>query len=134
MQTFVNKSSKNAYLWSKSAPEFCALCSVKSYRYINSTPLKNGTTYEKLIYTTSEVHITSIDNEWEDYTRKYGEQSLDSQHNRSKKQKLKWHVQKLNEIFFEKVIWTTVSTIQCILETGWTSWSLFMYCSEWCRF
>ena len=73
---------------------------VSSNSYFIILSIHNDTTYDKFRNTTYEVYVPSTDNEWEDYTKKYGEEYHNIKHNRFIKQALKQHVKKLNEILF----------------------------------
>ena len=105
MSNFDNKSLKNVTLKSTTTHQCSTLKTVKSNSYLASLSIHNDTTYDKFSNNTYEVYLQSIENEWVYYAIIYGKESFNGQHNRSKKQTLKQHVQKLNELFaFRKII------------------------------
>ena len=73
---------------------------VSSNSYLISKSINNDNTSDNCSNNKYGLYVTSIENEWEYYEIKYGEEYLNSQSNRFIKQTLNWHVQKLNEIFF----------------------------------
>ena len=55
-----------------------------SNSYLTIPSIHNDTTSDNFINTKYEVYVPSIENEWEYRERKYGEEYLNSQHNRYK--------------------------------------------------
>ena len=102
MSTFDNKSLKILTLKSTTTHQ-CSLQNLLNqivilpFHQFIITPL----TSDNFSNTTYEVDVPSIYNDWGDYERKYGEESLNINNSRSIKQTLKQHVQKYYEIFFE---------------------------------
>ena len=92
MLTFDKKSLKKLTIQSTTAHQYSTYKTVSSNSYLTSPSNHNGTTSDKFINTTYEVYAPSIENEREDYARKYGEESLNIKHNMSTNQTLKQHV------------------------------------------
>ena len=76
--------------------------SIKPNGYLTIPSIQGDTTSEYFRNTTYEADLPLIENEWEDYSRKYWEDYLNCHHNKSTKQILKLHIQKLNEVCFQK--------------------------------
>ena len=89
MPTFDNKSLKNVTLKSTTTRQCYTYTTVLSNSYLKSPSIHNDTTYDNLSNTTYELNVLSIDNEWGYHAIKYGEASLNIQHNRSTNQTLK---------------------------------------------
>ena len=102
MSTFENKSFKNVTLKSSTTWQ-CYTSNIDlSNRYITIPSIHFDIASDNFINTTYEVDVPSVDNEGKCYAGKDEEEFLNSQHNRSAKQTLKRHVQKLNYIFFKR--------------------------------
>ena len=96
MSNFDNKSLKNIALKSTSTHQYSTSKTVKSNRYLTGTEIHNDTTYDNFSNTTYGVDVPQIENDYEYYARKFGEEYLNSNHNRSIKHTPKHHVNKLN--------------------------------------
>ena len=89
MSTFYNKLLKNVTIKSTTTNQYSNSKTMKQNSYLTSPSIKNNTTYDNFRNSTYELYVPPIDNEWEDYARKYGEEYLNSHHNRSTKNTLK---------------------------------------------
>ena len=76
---------ENVTLKSTTEHEWSTSKTVKSYSYLTSAPIPNDTTSDNFSNTKYEEYVPSIDNYWEYYAGKYGEESLNCHHNRSTK-------------------------------------------------
>ena len=99
MSTFDNKPFKKVTLKSTTTFQCYNYKTVQSNSYLASPLIHNYTTSDDFSNITYEIYVPSIDNDWVYRARKYGEEYFNSQHNRSTKETLKQHVQKMNEIF-----------------------------------
>ena len=102
ISSFDNQSSEKVDHKSTSTHKCFNFNPIKSDIYLNRTSMNNDTTSENLRSTKYEAYLPSIDNEWEDYAGKYGEDCSKYHHNRYAKYTLKRHMQKLVDIFFDK--------------------------------
>ena len=73
MSAFDTKSLKKFTLKSKTKHPCSTSKTVKSNTYLISTSIQNDATSDNFSNTTNEVYVPSLDNEWEDYSIKYGE-------------------------------------------------------------
>ena len=100
MSNFDNKPLKKVTFQFTNKHQCSFYKTFKSNSYLASTLFQNDTTSDNCSNITYGVDVPSIDNNWEYYKGKYGDKYLNSHHKRCTKQKLKQHVQKLNEILF----------------------------------
>ena len=89
MSNFYNNSWKKVTLKYTTTHKCSTSKTIKSNSYLTSAPIQNYTSSDNFSNTTYELYVPSIDNEQGNYARKDGEESLNSNHNRSTKKKLK---------------------------------------------
>ena len=111
MSTFDNNSLKKVTIKFTTTDQCSTSKTIKSNSYLISISFHNDTAFDNFSNTTYGVYLPSIDNEWEDYARKGGEEYLNINHSRSTKQILNRHAHKFNEIFFR----TKPFEHQCVL-------------------
>ena len=75
---FYNNLLNRATLKSTTTRKCYTFKTVLSYSYLTSTSIPNYTTYDNFGNTSYEVYVPLIDNEWEYYEVKDGEESLNS--------------------------------------------------------
>ena len=68
-----SKSLKKVTIKSTTTHQCHNYKTVKTNSHLTSPSIQNYTTYDNFINITYKADVPSIDNEWEEYARKYGE-------------------------------------------------------------